>query len=133
MPTLRECHIKIVRELEARGETVYNPCASSMMTLSDGIPKVYVKGREFQTPEFLCGTAIREKDGTISILPEPMADLRGIGGFKIEDLGLCDPICYYRNSDKKPSQDKPAPETVMPVCANCQIVNRMRALLKEVA
>lgn len=104
--TLAECHMDIVNELRSRGEPIFNPCIATM----DGKrirPKVYVKDRQFGTIEFLCGSAIREKDGTISIMPEPMRVLRGFGGFKIEELGLCDPICYYANMDGKTYPRKP--------------------------
>jgi len=101
MPSLRDCHIAVVKELQARGEAIYNPCAKSMLSHERDVPKVYVKGRQFRTPEFVCGSAIMEKDGSVSILPEAMADLIGIRGFKIEDLGLCDPVLFYANNDER--------------------------------
>jgi hypothetical protein len=107
----------IVKELEARGEVVYNPCSKSML---NGRPKVYVKGRPFPSKEFLCGTAIREKDGTISVLAEAMADMIGVGGFKIEDLGLCDPVLYYANHDQKTYPLKTIQEKTMELCKDCK-------------
>lgn len=110
--TLAECHKEIVDELVGRCEEVYNPC----IKLMGGTPDVYVKGKQFRTREFICGTAIRMKNGTISIIPEPMADLVGFEGFDIKDLGLCDPVCYYANGDAKtyPLRE-PETETTRPL------------------
>lgn len=90
-----------------RGEQIFNPCTKSMLRDTDDVPKVYVKGRQFRTPDFICGSAIKEKDGSVSILPEAIADLIGIRGFKIEDLGLCDPVLFYANNDAKTYPLKP--------------------------
>jgi hypothetical protein len=111
--TLAECHSEIVKELESRGETVYNPVDRSMLRKGSH-PKVYVKGRPFPSNEFLCGTAIREKDGTISILAESMANLRGVGSFHLGDLGLCDPVLYYANHEKIHHVKTPDPKDERP-------------------
>jgi hypothetical protein len=98
--TLADIHLEIVNKLRERGETVYNPCQESM--LGDGSsPKAYVKKWPFGTKGFLCGTATWNKDGSINLLPESMADLIGEGPFQLEELGLCDPVLFYAKDDRE--------------------------------
>ena len=123
--TLGECHSDVVKMLEKRGEPVYNEVNKSI----SGTPKVYVKGRKFGTKEFLCGTALMKKDGTIDIIQDPLTDLRGIGGFKIEELGLCDRVMVYANDDHK-TYPRKVKETPKPLSVEERLDRIEEVLLK---
>lgn len=94
MTSIFDLHVEIVKLLQERGEPVYNPCKRSMARVS-GVPDVYVKGRPFHSKDFICGFAIKEDKGTYAIHGDFMSYC--YAGFKLEELGLCDPACFYDN------------------------------------
>jgi hypothetical protein len=96
--TLYAIHKEIVDLLKERGEKIFNPFDKGHLT-SDGhiLPDAYVKGQKYPSNEFLCGTPLWEKDGTISINGDFLSWY--VSGFRLEDLGLCDPIVGYKNLD----------------------------------
>jgi hypothetical protein len=124
MPTIAEGHDIIVKILRDRGEKVWSPDpkydAKALEVLRQR-PDVYVKGRKFGYTQWLSGTALRNDNGTVNISSETIADLRGDGPFKLEELGLCDPLCKYANGDSKRYPEyypaRPRPKTC-PTCGH---------------
>lgn len=101
--SLSECHQEIVEKLLDRGERLFVPRGiDPKWGCSSGeIPHVYVKGRPFPSTdneEFICGHAVEEKDGTITIFYDMLAYQRG--PFDLEELGLCPAQCWYKKNEK---------------------------------
>jgi len=108
---MHDIHKEFVYKLLARGETIYNPLSETMLNHPCKCPDVYVKSRPFPSKDFICGTAWPRKDGTITINWDFVCYE---DGFKEDELGLCDPILYYRNMDHLKAQTKPNDDTRSP-------------------
>jgi len=93
---MADSHKMFVEKLLARGEEIYNPTNETMLGIEGKYPKVYVKSRPFPSVDFICGYARPKKDGTVTIIWD-------FGwyedGFREDELGLCDPILFYKNSE----------------------------------
>lgn len=124
MPAIAEGHDEIVKKLRDRGEKVWSPDprynATALETLGQR-PDVYVKRRKFGYTRWLSGTGLDNHDGTFNVSSETIADLIGDGPFKLEELGLCDPLCKYANSDPKTYPEyypAPPPPKRCPTCGH---------------
>ena len=96
--SLAEIHDEIIGKICARGETeIFNPTGRTMMTGYRARPFVYVKGRKYPSRDFICGHALYDKNNTIEIWYDFFC--YAYTGFKIEELGLCDPAVWYDNLD----------------------------------
>jgi len=97
MASVYDGHVKIVKKLKKMGEKgIYNPTSKSFMKKGE-YPDVYVKSIPFPSEFFISGTAFQELDGTISIMHDHLAYYHT--GYGLDDLGLCDPILWYENSN----------------------------------
>ena len=87
MTSLYKWHERVVAVLRRNGETVLGDLGN------DKTPDVYVKGAVLGVDEFVCGHAIPQKDGSIDIVHDMLQYQRR--GYRIHQLGLCDPIMWY--------------------------------------
>jgi hypothetical protein len=96
--SIYDCHVEVVECLKKKGETILQPLKSEPW-IKNGtrIPDIYVKGYLYPSKDFIIGHGIIEKDGSISIHGDFLSWEHN--GFKLDDLGLCDPACVYENSN----------------------------------
>lgn len=123
--TVADCHTEIVKQLKARGENVYLPDWLKSFSLMKNTkhpfshdPDIYVKGMTVEGAVFISGHGITEQNGKITI--HNMRDGYYFEPpFNIEDLGLCDPICWYAHGDSKTYPRPPPPPKVQKKCPTC--------------
>ncbi len=118
MPTIAEGHAEIVKKLKERGEEVWSPNPNFDRRKQ---PDVYVKGRKFGWSRWLSGTALDNHDGTFNISSETIADLVGDGPFKLNELGLCDPMCKLASDHPETYPEyypAPPPPKKCPTCGH---------------
>jgi hypothetical protein len=117
--SLHQLHVDIVKQLQANGEPIANPAAPRSYLNEGGFcsgPDVYIKGRDFGTESFVSGSAIREKDGTYTICNDMLQYQRG--PFTFDQLGLCDPVCWYENWNEIDRRKK-AKIPIQKTCPHC--------------
>jgi hypothetical protein len=131
MASLRDHHLVIVGLLKSRdGKDIFKPFSSKIEEkIDENNTDVYVKGMPFDK-DFVSGTAVFNKDCSINILEEAMADLVGQGPYNIGQLGLCHYKCKYAKHDDKTYPRIDATKTIIPTiddtvsCSVCKNFER---------
>jgi len=82
---------KIIQKLKDRGEPIW--CPNFLKEMKHDVVIAYVKG----SLPFVCGYPVKEKDGTISLEHDFLCYYET--GYNMDELGLCNGICWYHRDE----------------------------------
>lgn len=91
--SIHDIHLGFVELLKTRGEQVVQP---------RGMPMNVIQGYDKTIGLISAGSISKEKDGSFSIFQDMLP--HRYTGIKLDDIGLCDELCWYEAWENKKLQ-----------------------------